>query len=144
MAMSEAFEDLVDIEEEAPDLEISQDPVTGEIIFLTGEEEEETESTFGENLADSLPEERMRNTGRRRMQEIAADAESRQEWLEIAAKGIKELGFDRDEDSRSDPFQGASGVVAPMFAQSCVDFQASAIKTMVPPQGPVRTQIIGA
>jgi hypothetical protein len=38
---------------------------------------------------------------------------------------------------------GASRVVHPVMAEVCVDFAASAIKEMFPPDGPVRTHILG-
>ena len=38
---------------------------------------------------------------------------------------------------------GASKVVHPAMAEGCVDFAARAIKEMFPPDGPVRTKIIG-
>jgi hypothetical protein len=38
---------------------------------------------------------------------------------------------------------GASKVVHPVMAEACVDFAASAIKEMFPPDGPTRTKILG-
>jgi hypothetical protein len=38
---------------------------------------------------------------------------------------------------------GASRVVHPVMAEACVDFASSAIKEMFPPDGPVRTKVLG-
>ena len=38
---------------------------------------------------------------------------------------------------------GASKVVHPVMAEACVDFAARAIKELFPPDGPVKTKIIG-
>jgi len=40
-------------------------------------------------------------------------------------------------------FFGASKVVHPVMAEACVDFAASAIKELFPPDGPTRTKILG-
>jgi hypothetical protein len=40
-------------------------------------------------------------------------------------------------------FMGASKVVHPVMAEACVDFASRAIKELFPPDGPVRTKIIG-
>jgi hypothetical protein len=40
-------------------------------------------------------------------------------------------------------FMGASKVVHPVMAEGCVDFAARAIKELFPPDGPVKTKIVG-
>ena len=47
-------------------------------------------------------------------------------------------------EDREQPFEGASGVVHPLLAESVTQFQAQAYREMLPAGGPVRTQIIGA
>ena len=51
------------------------------------------------------------------------------------------LGFKYED--RTQPFEGASGVVHPLLAESVTQFQAQAYKELLPPSGPVRTQVIG-
>ena len=46
-------------------------------------------------------------------------------------------------EERSQPFEGASGVVHPLLAESVTQFQAQAYRELLPAGGPVRTQIIG-
>ena len=55
---------------------------------------------------------------------------------------MKLLGFTYED--RSQPFQGASGVTHPLLAETVTQFQAQAYKELLPANGPVRTQIIGA
>ena len=45
---------------------------------------------------------------------------------------------------RSQPFEGSSGVIHPILAESVTAFQAQAYKEMLPAKGPVKTEIIGA
>jgi hypothetical protein len=40
-------------------------------------------------------------------------------------------------------FNGASKVVHPIMAETCIDFAARAIKELFPPDGPTKTKIIG-
>ncbi len=51
------------------------------------------------------------------------------------------LGFKYED--RTQPFEGASGVVHPLLAESVTQFQAQAYKELLPPSGPVRTQVVG-
>ena len=70
------------------------------------------------------------------------DLESRSEWEETYTKGLDQLGVNQEE--RTQPFQGASGVTHPLIAESVTQFQAQAYKELLPAGGPVRTQILGA
>jgi len=56
--------------------------------------------------------------------------------------GLKYLGM-RFDEQRSQPFEGSSGVIHPILAESVTQFQAQAYKELLPAQGPVKTQIIG-
>jgi hypothetical protein len=51
------------------------------------------------------------------------------------------LGFKYEE--RTQPFRGATGVTHPMLAEAATQFQAQAFNELLPPEGPVRTQIMG-
>jgi hypothetical protein len=42
------------------------------------------------------------------------------------------------------PFSGASGVTHPLLAEAVTQFQAQAYKELLPSDGPVRTQVVGA
>tara|TARA_A100001515_G_scaffold108989_1_gene89903 strand:+ start:1 stop:2157 length:2157 start_codon:yes stop_codon:yes gene_type:complete len=48
------------------------------------------------------------------------------------------------DESRSQPFEGSSGVVHPILAEAVTQFQAQSYKEMLPAKGPVKTEIIGA
>ena len=47
------------------------------------------------------------------------------------------------DDERSEPFQGASGVIHPLLGEAVTNFQAQAYKELLPAGGPVKTQVIG-
>ena len=69
------------------------------------------------------------------------DKDSRKDWEDTYVKGLDMLGF--KYENRSQPFEGASGVVHPLLAESVTQFQAQAYKELLPPSGPVNCQIVG-
>jgi hypothetical protein len=72
---------------------------------------------------------------------IDQDRESREDWESAIAKGLTLLGINYEE--RSQPFLGASGVTHPLLSEAVTQFQAQAYKEMLPPGGPIKTQIVG-
>ena len=46
-------------------------------------------------------------------------------------------------EDRTQPFEGAAGVVHPLLAESVTQFQAQAYKELLPPAGPVNTEVVG-
>ena len=72
---------------------------------------------------------------------VDEDRDSRSEWEESISKGLTLLGINYEE--RSEPFAGASGVTHPLLSEAITQFQAQAYKEMLPPGGPVKTQILG-
>ena len=73
---------------------------------------------------------------------IDDDFASRQDWEDTYKRGLDYLGMQNEE--RVEPFEGSSGVVHPLLAESVTQFQAQAYREMLPATGPVRTQVIGA
>ena len=41
------------------------------------------------------------------------------------------------------PFRGATGVTHPLLAEAATQFQAQAFNELLPPEGPVRTYVMG-
>ena len=68
--------------------------------------------------------------------------ESRGDWEDTYRNGLDLLGFKYER--RTEPFRGASGVNHPVLAEAVTQFQAQAYKELLPADGPVRTQILGA
>jgi hypothetical protein len=67
---------------------------------------------------------------------------SRKDWEQAYTKGLDLLGFKYEQ--KSEPFQGASGATHPVLAEAVTQFQSLAYKELLPAQGPVRTQTVGA
>jgi hypothetical protein len=93
------------------------------------------------NLADFLPDETLGELGSDLNQKYMDYSMSRKDWEKSYTQGLDLLGF--KYDTRSEPFQGASGATHPVLAEAVTQFQALAYKELLPADGPVRTQILG-
>ena len=96
---------------------------------------------FNANLAEYISEDELSKFSSDLVNAFEADRESRKDWEDTYIKGLDMLGFKYED--RTQPFEGASGVVHPLLAESVTQFQAQAYKELLPPSGPVRTQIVG-
>ena len=94
-----------------------------------------------DNLADLLPDEVLGRLGSKLFQEYEDFKNSRKDWADAYVTGLDLLGFKYQQ--RSEPFQGASGATHPVLAEAVTQFQATAYKELLPPDAPVRTQILG-
>jgi hypothetical protein len=100
-----------------------------------------TENHF-DNLADILPDDILEPIGNDMVQNFMDYKSSRKDWERSYTEGLDLLGF--KYENRTEPFQGASGATHPVLAEAVTQFQAQAYKELLPSDGPVRTQIIGA
>ena len=99
--------------------------------------------SFDSNLVDFVDESILEQLASDLVSSVESDKQSRSEWEKTYTDGLKYLGMKFDE-SRSQPFEGSSGVIHPILAEAVTQFQAQAYKEMLPAKGPVKTQVIGA
>tara|TARA_R100001463_G_scaffold86328_4_gene141217 strand:+ start:167 stop:2620 length:2454 start_codon:yes stop_codon:yes gene_type:complete len=97
---------------------------------------------FMANLAEILPEDYMEELASDLAEKIESDKSSRDDWEQAYTKGLDLLGFKYEERTR--PFRGAASVNHPVLAQAVTQFQAMAYVELLPSDGPVRTQVVGA
>ena len=97
---------------------------------------------FESNLAESIDESELNKIASDLVAGIEADKSSRADWEKTYKDGLKYLGMKFD-DERSEPFEGASGVIHPLLGESVTQFQAQAYKELLPAGGPVKTQVVG-
>ena len=98
---------------------------------------------FDSNLVDFVDISILEQLAGDLVSSVESDKQSRSEWEKTYTDGLKYLGMKFDE-SRSQPFEGSSGVIHPILAEAVTQFQAQAYKEMLPAKGPVKTQVIGA
>ena len=132
-------EQVVDFES---DVELIETPDGGaEVNFDPNAPIDQSQIPFDANLAEYIDETQSRKFCNDLVGAFEADKESRKDWEDTYIKGLDMLGFKYED--RTQPFEGASGVVHPLLAESVTQFQAQAYKELLPPSGPVRTQIVG-
>ena len=113
---------------------------------VVGEYEEEKEPVeeieFEGNLADIMDEGDLNDISSDLVGSIEDDLSAREDWEDTYKKGLEFLGMKTEE--RTEPFEGSSGVIHPLLAESVTQFQAQAYREMLPSTGPVRSQVVGA
>tara|TARA_R100000005_G_scaffold63056_1_gene32645 strand:- start:107 stop:2563 length:2457 start_codon:yes stop_codon:yes gene_type:complete len=141
-----ALEEQIELQEEQPDIgETEITPLEDggvEINFEPGAMNQAQSENHYDNLAELLPEETLSPLGSELYSNYMDYKSSRQDWERAYTQGLDLLGFKYEQ--KSEPFQGASGATHPVLAEAVTQFQALAYKELLPAQGPVRTQIIGA
>ena len=95
-----------------------------------------------DNIAEVLEDSVSDSLASELMEKYTNYKESRQEWADSYREGLNLLGF--KYTNRTEPFKGASSVTHPVLAEAVTQFQAQAYKELLPADGPVRTQILGA
>ena len=103
--------------------------------------ETEDQETFYTNLSELLEDSELNNISANLTSDYEYDKDARGDWLKTYTEGLDLLGFKYEE--RSKPFANASGVTHPLLAETVTQFQAQAYKELLPPEGPIRTQIVG-
>jgi len=141
-----SVEESLELQEELPnqgETEITPMEDGGvEINFEPGAFNQAQSENHYDNLAELLPEEILMPLGSELYQNYSDYKSSRQDWEQAYIKGLDLLGFKYEQ--KTEPFQGASGATHPVLAEAVTQFQALAYKELLPAQGPVRTQTVGA
>ena len=131
---------VADIPDEDQDVEELED---GSAIVMLGDYQGPEENPdFYDNLAETVNLFDLEKIGMRYLDLVEKDKEAREKRDKQYEEGLKRTGLGDDAPGGAN-FFGASKVVHPIMAEACVDFAARAIKEMFPPDGPVRTKILG-
>jgi hypothetical protein len=99
------------------------------------------EMAFGSNLVEALNDDELAGISSMVLEKVDEDKSARKEWINTYIKGLELLGI--KYENRTEPFQGATGVIHPMLNEAVSQFQSQAYKELLPPSGPVRTQVVG-
>ena len=139
----ELQEDIIETLPNAGETEITPTEDGGvEINFEPGAFNQAQSENHFDNLAELLPDDILGPLGSELNQNYMDYKESRKEWERTYITGLDLLGFKYED--RTEPFSGAAGATHPVLAEAVTQFQAQAYKELLPADGPVRTQIIGA
>jgi len=136
-------EDMIVDVPDMGDSDIEETPDGGAIVTMPDDFKGPSDDTdFYENLAETVNLIDLSKLTTRYIDMLDKDKQARKKRDKQYEDGIKRTGLG-DEAPGGANFMGASRVVHPVMAEVCVDFAASAIKELFPPDGPVRTNILG-
>jgi hypothetical protein len=135
----EALINIFDADEES---DVEELPDGSAIVRLDDMKGPEENPDFYANMADSMDSYELQALAIKYLDLIDKDKEAREERDKQYEEGIRRTGLGQDAPGGAQ-FMGASKVVHPIMAEACVDFAAKAIKELFPPDGPVKTKIIG-
>jgi len=139
--MTDEAEEGVEVELPEDEAEIEELPDGSAIVKMDTKGPEE-EPDFYVNLAEEISELELSTIALRYIKLVEMDKRAREERDKQYEEGLKRTGMGKDAPGGA-TFMGASKVVHPVMAEACVDFASRAIKEMFPPDGPVRTKIMG-
>lgn len=110
---------------------------------LVQEQEEETPAEWFDNLADKIEETELNRIAEDLLRGINADIDSRSDWIDDRAEGIKLLGLKISlpgvqGSSDGAPVEGMSKVRHPLLLEAVLRFQANARSELLPTDGPVK------
>lgn len=114
----------------------------GSVVVSMKTEGPMEDGDFYQNLAEVIDAGELSSIALRYIELIEKDKQAREERDKQYEEGLKRTGLGKDAPGGA-TFAGASKVVHPVMAEACVDFASRAIKEMFPPDGPVKTKILG-
>ena len=127
--------------ENVDNIEITSDDDGGVTVDFEPSDGRGEGDDFYMNLAEEMPDRELGRISSDLLGEYDSNKASRQEWEDTYSNGLELLGFTHSE--RTEPFRGASGVTHPLLAEAATQFQAQAFNELLPPSGPVKTQVMG-
>ena len=133
--------EMVELPEEVSDVEDTEDG--GAIIKLSEDEEVRKNEEHFANIVDEVDQSLLEEVVQDLLQKIEKDKDARKKRDEQYEEGIRRTGLGDDAPGGAQ-FTGANKVVHPLLTEVCVDFSARAIKELFPPNGPVRSKILGS
>lgn len=115
------------------------------LVGAVDSSEEEQDSSFDENLVEQISLRALNSAASELIDFFSSDKAGRAEWDQRYKDGLKTLDIDGNlvDDEENRAVRGLSQVVHPLIAEAATQFQARAIAELFPPDGPVRTVIVG-
>lgn len=131
---------LVDFDDEFA--EVQEQPDGSAIVRMDETRGPVEDQDFYANLADEVDPYELDLLALKYLELVEKDKDARKERDKQYEEGLRRTGLGSDAPGGAN-FTGASKVVHPVMAEACIDFESRAIKELFPPDGPVRTHIVG-
>jgi hypothetical protein len=130
----------VELEEESSTVEDTDDG--GAIIKLSGEEDNAAKQAHFANIVEEVDAGALSHIVNDLLEKLEVDKRSREKRDKLYEEGLRRTGLGDDAPGGAS-FAGANKIVHPMLVEACVDFSARVMKEFFPPNGPVKSKIIG-
>ena len=130
----------VDLDEEEGELEEMDDGSV--VVHMNGFKGPSDDEDFYTNLSEEFSPLDLSSLALEYIEYIEKDKEDRKGRDKQYEDGLRRTGMGNDAPGGAN-FNGASKVVHPIMAEGCIDFASRAIKELFPPDGPVRSQVLG-
>ncbi len=138
----EHFEEVLGLEPGEADDEVIELEDGSVVVNFSPTEGPIKNPEFYSNLAEEFDDSTLLSLANEYLDLIEVDKESRKERDKQYEEGLRRTGLGKDAPGGA-TFDGASKVVHPVMAESCVDFAASSARELLPPDGIVKAEIKG-
>ena len=138
----EEFEDALGLDEDEVEQEVIENDDGSVIVNFMPKSSPKDSPEFYANLAGVFDQDDLNELANEYLDYIDVDRESRKQRDKQYEEGLRRTGLGKDAPGGA-TFDGASKVVHPVMAESCVDFGASSSKELLPPDGIVKSNIKG-
>lgn len=129
--------ELEDVDNEVEDTEDG-----GAILREKNDDDHATKLAHFANIVEEVDQDLLKTAISDLMEKIGNDKEAREKRDKQYEEGLRRTGLGDDAPGGAQ-FSGANKVVHPMLVEACVDFSARFMKEVFPPNGPVKSKIIG-
>lgn len=138
----DAFEEELGLDPDEVDQEVIENEDGSVVVNFTPKKSPKDAPEFYANLAEVFDESELQSIAVEYLDFIDVDKESRKQRDKQYEEGLRRTGLGKDAPGGA-TFDGASKVVHPVMAESCVDFAASSTRELLPPDGIVKSNIKG-
>lgn len=130
----------VDVDTPESDVEDTADG--GAMIRLQDDQDTAAQREHFANIVDEVDQALLSDAVTDLLDKIDKDKEARAKRDKLYEEGLRRTGLGDDAPGGAQ-FSGANKVVHPMLVEACVDFSARVMKEIFPPNGPVKSKILG-
>ena len=138
----DAFEDELGLDSDEVEQEVIENEDGSVSVNFMPKQSPKDAPEFYANLAEVFDAGDLQSIAIEYLDFIDVDKESRKQRDKQYEEGLRRTGLGKDAPGGA-TFDGASKVVHPVMAESCVDFAASSSKELLPPDGIVKSNIKG-
>ena len=140
LSVNEDEDERIEIDDEDTNVEDTEDG--GAKVRIADDKDEKQHLAHFANIVDEVDQGMLSDAVTDLTDKIEKDKEARSKRDKLYEEGLRRTGLGDDAPGGAQ-FTGSTKVVHPMLVEACVDFSARVMKEIFPPNGPIRSKIIG-